>query len=96
MDRRRFIDAALRTSVAPAAWARTGAFGARPPVLPQPSLPRPGNDVLGRRLIIPTDCPHRFKLKVLELNPLLPLIRPSGNWIWEDYDSLVGESRHGN
>ena len=70
MDRRRFINAALRTSVAPAAWARTGAFGARPPVLPQPSLPRPGNDVQGRRLIIPTDSSDRFKLKVLELNPI--------------------------
>jgi hypothetical protein len=55
MDRRRFINAALGTSVAAASWVRTGAFGARPPVLPQPSLPRPGTDVQGRGLIIPTD-----------------------------------------
>jgi hypothetical protein len=86
MDRRRFINAALRTSVAPAAWARTGVFGAGPQVLPQPSLPRPGNDVQGRRLIIPTDSSDRFKLKVLEFDSIADPIRPSGSWIWKDYD----------
>jgi hypothetical protein len=71
MDRRRFLNAALRTSAAAAPWAaRTGAFGARPPALPRPSLPLPGTDVQGRRLIIPSDNLDRFRPKVLEFNPI--------------------------
>jgi hypothetical protein len=86
MHRRRFMNAALSTSVAAAAWARTGAFGARPPVLPQPSLPSPGTDVQGRRLIISADNPDRFRLEVSEFDSVADPIRPSENWIREDYD----------
>jgi hypothetical protein len=94
MDRRRFVNAALRASAAAAAWAaRTGAFGARPPVLPQPSLPLPGTDAQDRRLIIPTDNPDRFRLKVLELNSIADPIRPSGSWIWEDYDCSLAKAQ---
>jgi hypothetical protein len=71
MDRRRFVNATMRAGVAAAAWAaRSGAFGARLPVLPRPGLPLPGTDVQGRKLIIPTDNPDRFRLKVLEFNPI--------------------------
>jgi len=71
MDRRRFMNAALRASAAAVAWpARSGALGARLPVLPRPGLPLPGTDVQGRKLIIPTDNPDRFRLKVLEFNPI--------------------------
>ena len=71
MDRRRFVKATLRAGVAAAAWAaRRGAFPARLPALPQPVPSLAGTDVEGRRLIIPTDNPDRFKLKVMEFNPI--------------------------
>lgn len=71
MDRRRFISAALGSGAAATAWfARAGAFAARPPALPQPAAPFPGADVQSRKLIIPTDTPDRFKLKVMEFNPI--------------------------
>jgi sulfoxide reductase catalytic subunit YedY len=70
MDRRRFMNAALRTSGAAAAWAAGTTFAARPPALPQPVQPFPGTDAQGRRLIIPTDNPDRFRLKVMEFNPI--------------------------
>ena len=46
------------------------AFGLRPPALPQPSGPFPQSDAQGRKLIIPTDTPDRFKVKVMEFNPI--------------------------
>jgi methionine sulfoxide reductase catalytic subunit len=74
MERRRFLNATLGAGVALAAWAATtGAFAAGPAALPQPSLPLPGTDVQGRRLIIPTDNPDRFNLKVMEFNPIVGL-----------------------
>lgn len=79
MDRRRFISAALRSSAVATAWvARRGTFAARPPALPQPAGPLPGADTQGRKLIIPTDSPDRFKLKVMEFNPIAAL--DSAKW----------------
>jgi hypothetical protein len=86
MDRRRFVNATLRAGVGTAAWAeRAGTLGARPPALPQPSWPLPGTDVQGRKLIIPTDNPDRFRLKVLNS---IPLLTRSGQVHLEDYDCL--------
>src|SRR6516225_975467 len=74
VDRRRLLGVVLRASVAAATWAtRTGSFPARPPALPQPRLPLPGADAQGGKLIVPTDNPDRFKLKVMEFNPIAAL-----------------------
>ena len=59
------------TVTAAATWtARARAFPARPPALPQPLGVYPATDAQGRRIIIPTDSPDRFKLKVMEFNPI--------------------------
>jgi hypothetical protein len=85
MDRRRFVNGTLRAGVEGAAWpARAGTLGARPPALPQPSWPLPGDDVQGRKLIIPADNPDRFRLKVMEFNPVAA--PDQAKWIGKDYD----------
>ena len=88
MDRRRFMNAALRIPLyGTAAWvARTRAlptgsregrlWAARPPALPQPRPPFSLSEAQGRRLIIPTDNPDRFRLKVMEFNPI-PALDPA-------------------
>lgn len=82
MDRRHLIRVALRASVAAAAWAaKTEGLDARLPALPQPRAPLPGTDAKRGRLIIPTDSPDRFRLKVMEFNPVAAL--DVANWALE-------------
>ena len=59
MDRRKFLDVAARGAAA-AAWA--GSLDAAP----EAGTDRP-------KLIIPTDIPDRFKVKVMEFNPVPPI-----------------------
>src|SRR5579863_1234989 len=65
MDRRRFLDMTARGGAFAAAWATTGMAGTR--LLA--AVPRPATTA--RKLIIPTDTPDRFKVKVMEFNPIL-------------------------
>ncbi len=70
MDRRRFVGLAVRGGAA-AAWAgNRRVFGAPPPMCPEPSGPFPKAGAHARKLIIPTDTPDRFKVKVMEFNPV--------------------------
>src|SRR5438093_11527630 len=62
MDRRRFLDVAARGAAA-AAWA--GSLGAGRKLL--------GTGTSRPKLIIPTDIPDRFKVKVREFNPVPPI-----------------------
>src|SRR5438552_17166853 len=63
MDRRRFLDAAARGAAA-AAWAGSSLGTGRR--LLGAGADRP-------KLIIPTDIPDRFKVKVMEFNPVPPI-----------------------
>ena len=70
MDRRNFLG---RTAGAGAvAWAGAArALGKpRPLCPPSPAGPFPAKDSSGRHLIIPTDKPDEFNLKVMEFNPI--------------------------
>ncbi len=77
MDRRKFLDVAARGGAAAAAWAasRLTRAGTLPPALlasplgvpPPPATPA---EIAGRKLIIPSDIPDRFKAKVMEFNPI--------------------------
>src|SRR5438094_9004498 len=62
MDRRRFLDVAARGAAA-AAWAGSLVAGTK---LLGTGTDRP-------KLIIPTDIPDRFKVKVMEFNPVPPI-----------------------
>ncbi len=70
MDRRKFIRSAATAGAA--AWAEARRLTARPrpgcPLIPEG--PFPATDAEGRRLIIPTDKPDHFNLKVMEFNPI--------------------------
>lgn len=68
MDRRRFINVALAGTVPLA--GGDGALAFRPAALPQPLGAFPQTDTLARKLIIPTDTPDRFRVKVMEFNPV--------------------------
>lgn len=74
MDRREFLDVAARGAAA-AAWAGVGGklAGAAPVLL---LAPPPGSGLETQttrpKLIIPTDVPDRFKVKVMEFNPVPP------------------------
>jgi hypothetical protein len=96
MDRRLFMNPALRTSVAAAAWARTGAFGARPPVLPQPRLPRPGTDVRGCRLLSLLTTPTASGLRCWNLIPLLTRSGQVGTGFGRFTIARGRMRRHGN
>lgn len=70
MDRRKFLNRLVRTGAA-AAWAGNAKGRAAPrPLCPPPPGPTPAADSKGRRLIIPTDKPDHFNLKVMEFNPV--------------------------
>ncbi len=69
MHRRRFLGLAAATGAAALAGA-DNAPAFRPPALPQPlGLYHPA-EAKARKLIIPTDVPDRFKVKVMEFNPV--------------------------
>ena len=70
MDRRQFMGLTVRGS-AGAAWAGSRRmFGAPPPMCPEPPESFPKVNAQHRHLIIPTDTPDRFKVKVMEFNPV--------------------------
>src|SRR5437763_11278088 len=70
MDRRKFIRSAATVGAVAVAGAANLDAGPRPGCPPIPGAPFPPTDAQGRRLIIPTDKPDRFNLKVMELNPI--------------------------
>ncbi len=77
MDRRKFLDVAARAAAA-AAWAGSLDAGAKlPGGAPAPSgAPAGAGPEAGTsrpKLIIPTDIPDRFKVKVMEFNPVPPI-----------------------
>ena len=69
MNRRQFVDLAVRGSVV-AAWAgsHTNLGLPRPPLPTTPELALASKRP--RKLIIPTDTPDRFGVKVMEFNPI--------------------------
>lgn len=71
MNRRKFLDRLARAGAA-AAWAGNAKGSGAPKALcpPSPSGPFPDRAPEGRRLIIPTDNPDPFNLKVMEFNPI--------------------------
>ena len=71
MKRRQFLAGTARAGVA-AAWAGAARAFAKPSPLcpPSPRGPFPDADAKGRHLIIPTDQPDHFHLKVMEFNPI--------------------------
>jgi len=72
MNRRKFLNRLARAGAA-AAWVGSvkGSAAPGPPCPPLPAGPFPDTSSQARRLIIPTDKPDRFKLKVMEFNPVL-------------------------
>ncbi len=79
MNRRRFINWALRAAAA-ASFAGAGEMLAGPrPRVPFTPGPFPEASAQGGKLIIPTDTPDRFRLKVMEFNPV-PALDPA---TWE-------------
>ena len=70
MNRRKFLNRLAQSGVA-AAWAKsTGGLALPDPLCPNPPGPIPDTDSKGRKLIVPTDKPDRFNLKVMEFNPI--------------------------
>jgi len=79
MDRRKFLDVAARGAAA-AAWAGSALaaggklVGASSELALEPSrIPGSGTETARPKLIIPTDIPDRFKVKVMEFNPIPPI-----------------------
>ena len=70
MNRRRFLGQTAAASAAAWATARRLSAKPRPGCPPPPEGPFPVADPEGRRLIIPTDKPDAFNLKVMEFNPI--------------------------
>lgn len=71
MNRRKFFDRAVKAGMAAAlsGTATTKAFASPRPLCP-PSPPGPYPSPTTRPLIIPSDKPDQFKLKVMEYNPI--------------------------
>lgn len=71
MNRRKFLNRLAQSSAA-AAWAGSslGLAAPKPLCPPPPSGPFSDKDSRGRPLIIPTDKPDHFNLKVMEFNPV--------------------------
>lgn len=70
MDRRGFVNMALRAAAA-ASWVSIGGMLRQTRLVSAvlPGAPAEGN-AKARKLIIPTDTPDRFKVKVMEFNPI--------------------------
>ncbi len=71
MNRRKFFDQSVKAGAA-AVWAGAArTFGKpRPLCPPSPRGPFPSANAQGRHLIIPTDVPDHFNLKVMEFNSI--------------------------
>src|SRR3989442_12391917 len=81
MNRRRFVRLAVQAAAA-ASWAGAGKMlwgGPGPARSAPPAGSSDGESASGRKLIIPTDTPDRFRLKVMEFNPV-PAPHPAA---WE-------------
>ena len=70
MNRRRFLGRTAGAGVAAWAGAARALGKPRPLCPPSPAGPFPARDSGERHLIIPTDKPDEFNLKVMEFNPI--------------------------
>ena len=91
MNRRRFVRLAVQAAAA-ASWAGAGKMlwgGPGPARSAPPAGSSDGGSASDRKLIIPTDTPDRFRLKVMEFNPV-PAPDPAA---WElEVGGLVSRS----
>lgn len=70
MNRRKFMGLAVGGSAA-ATLAGGNLIAVPPTPCPNPAGPFPKTDAQGRKLIIPSDTPDRFKAKIMEFNPIV-------------------------
>ena len=70
MNRRRFLGGTAGAGAAAWAGAARALGKPRPLCPPSPAGPFPARDSGERHLIIPTDKPDEFNLKVMEFNPI--------------------------